>query len=80
MDWQAFSLSLKLAGWTTLILLVTGLLIARALAWRHFPGKSVIEAVIALPLVLPPTVLGLSQTARMRLVSLVASPPRPQHT
>jgi molybdate transport system permease protein len=58
MDWQAFSLSLKLAGWTTLILLVTGLLIARALAWRRFPGKSVVEAVVALPLVLPPTVLG----------------------
>jgi molybdate transport system permease protein len=58
MDWQAFSLSLELAGWTTLILLITGLLLARTLAWHHFSGKNVIEAVVALPLVLPPTVLG----------------------
>ncbi len=58
MDWQAFVLSLKLAAWTTAILFVVGLLIARALAWRNFPGKSLIEAIVALPLVLPPTVLG----------------------
>lgn len=58
MDWQAFVLSLKLSFWTTLILFGVGLLIARALAWRCFPGKSLIEALVALPLVLPPTVLG----------------------
>jgi molybdate transport system permease protein len=58
MDWQAFLLSLELAGWTTVILFGVGLLIARTLAWRSLPGQSVIEAVIALPLVLPPTVLG----------------------
>ena len=58
MDWQAFLLSLKLSAWTTLILFIVGLIIARALAWRRFPGKSLIEAVVALPLVLPPTVLG----------------------
>ena len=58
MDWQAFLLSLKLSAWTTLILFFVGLIIARVLAWRRFPGKSLIEAVVALPLVLPPTVLG----------------------
>ena len=58
MDWSAFTLSLNLAAWTTLILLVVGLSIARALAWRRFSGKSAIEALVALPLVLPPTVLG----------------------
>ena len=58
MDWQAFLLSLKLSFWTTLILFGVGLLIAHTLAWRRFPGKSLIEALVALPLVLPPTVLG----------------------
>lgn len=58
MDWQAFTLSLELSAWTTAILFGLGLVTARALAWRAFPGKSLIEAVVALPLVLPPTVLG----------------------
>jgi molybdate transport system permease protein len=58
MDWPALLLSLKLAFWTTLILLPVGLLIARILAWRRFAAKGLVEALIALPLVLPPTVLG----------------------
>jgi len=58
MDWTAFYLSLQLSAYTVGILLVLGLLISRGLAWRHFPGKSLLEAIIALPLVLPPTVLG----------------------
>lgn len=58
MDWTAFKLSLWLSLCTTVILLIIGLVVARALAWRHFPGKSLIEAVVALPLILPPTVLG----------------------
>jgi molybdate transport system permease protein len=58
MDWTAFKLSLLLSIWTTVILLIIGLIVSRALAWRHFPGKSLIEAVVALPLILPPTVLG----------------------
>jgi molybdate transport system permease protein len=57
-DWSAFLLSIELSFWTTLILLVLGLGIARGLAWQQFWGKPVVEAVIALPLVLPPTVLG----------------------
>lgn len=58
MDWLALRLSLLLSLATTLILLMLGLLVARALAWRRFPGRSVVEAVVAVPLVLPPTVLG----------------------
>lgn len=58
MDWQALTLSLRLAGLTSLILLLLGLPLARLLAWQRFPGKSLLEAFITLPLVLPPTVLG----------------------
>ncbi len=58
MDWGALILSLQLAGWTTLLLLFVALFISWNLAWRVFPGRHLIEAVVALPLVLPPTVLG----------------------
>ena len=58
MDWTALTLSLQLALATTLVLLPLAVLLARPLAWRSFPGKSVVEALVALPLVLPPTVLG----------------------
>lgn len=58
MDWTAFGLSLKLAAWTVAVLLPLGLLAARALAFRVRRGKSLLEALVAVPLVLPPTVLG----------------------
>ena len=58
MDWTALALSLRLAAWTIVILLPLGIVAARALAWRRFPGKAFVEALIAMPLVLPPTVLG----------------------
>jgi len=58
MDWTALRLSLALALWTTAVLLPLAILIARALAWRRFRGQGFVEALIALPLVLPPTVLG----------------------
>ncbi len=58
MDWQALTLSLKLAAATVLVLLPVGILIARVLAWRRFTGRRLTEAALALPLVLPPTVLG----------------------
>lgn len=48
----------KLAGWTTIILFVIGFPIAYLLAYRRFPLKSVVEALISMPMVLPPTVLG----------------------
>jgi molybdate transport system permease protein len=58
MDWQAFRLSIELALCTVLVLLPAGVLAARALAWRRFRGRNLVEALVAVPLVLPPTVLG----------------------
>lgn len=58
MDWTAFLLSVKLAAWTIVILLPLGVIVARHLAWRRYAGKPFVEAAMALPLVLPPTVLG----------------------
>ena len=48
----------KLAGWTTVILLLIGFPIAYLLAYRRFPLKVLVEALISMPMVLPPTVLG----------------------
>jgi molybdate transport system permease protein len=58
MDWSALALSLRLGALTVLILLPLGILIGRLLAFRRFRGKGFAEALLALPLVLPPTVLG----------------------
>ncbi len=58
LDWQALQLSLSLALVTTVLLLVLGTPLAWWLAKSRKKRKSVVEAVIALPLVLPPTVLG----------------------
>jgi molybdate transport system permease protein len=58
MDWTAVALSLRLAALTTLILCVVGLPLAYWLAVSRRRWKFLVEAVVALPLVLPPTVLG----------------------
>ncbi len=58
MDWSAITLSLRLATATTMILLVVGLPLAGWLALSHRQGRWVVDALVALPLVLPPTVLG----------------------
>jgi len=58
MDWQALALSLQLAVITAAIMLPLSVWAGRALAWRRFAGKAWVEALVALPLVLPPTVLG----------------------
>lgn len=58
MDWTALSVSLRLAGLTCLFLLPVGIWLGRTLARAQFRGKGLCEALIALPLVLPPTVLG----------------------
>lgn len=58
MDLQALRLSLLLATLTALSLLVLGLPLSHWLASARFKGKAVVEAVLSLPLVLPPTVLG----------------------
>jgi molybdate transport system permease protein len=58
MDWPALRLSLELALWTMVVLLPVGIWLGRLFAWRRFRGKALLEAALALPLVLPPTVLG----------------------
>jgi molybdate transport system permease protein len=57
-DWTAIALSLRLAAIVCAVLLVLGLPIAYWLAFSTWRGKFLVEAVVALPLVLPPTVLG----------------------
>ena len=58
MNWQAFALTLKLAVLVTAILLVIGLPIAYWTTYSRWRWKFLVEAVVAMPLVLPPTVLG----------------------
>jgi molybdate transport system permease protein len=58
MDFEAFALSLRLGAATVLVLLPVGILLGRLLAYRNFPARGFVEAGLALPLVLPPTVLG----------------------
>jgi molybdate transport system permease protein len=58
LDWTSLWLSLRLAAWTVLILLPVAILMGRLLAYRDFPLKRLVEAMIMLPLVLPPTVFG----------------------
>ncbi|MDO8250053.1 MAG: molybdate ABC transporter permease subunit [Rhodoferax sp.] len=70
MDWTALTLSLQLASATLVLLLPLGLALGRWLAYTEFRGKAWIEALVVLPLVLPPTVLGY-----YLLVSLGASSP-----
>lgn len=58
MDLTALWLSLRLALATVLLLAPLGILVGRWLAYSDFRGKALVEALVALPLVLPPTVLG----------------------
>lgn len=51
-------LSFKTAGIATIIVFITGVVLARLIARNDFPGKGIVEAIILLPLVLPPTVVG----------------------
>lgn len=57
-DWQAAALSLRLAMSAVALLLPLGMALAWPLAFGRFKGKSVLEALLLLPLVLPPTVVG----------------------
>ena len=58
MEWTALILSLQLGAATLALLLPASIVLGRTLAVRRFPGKGLVEALVALPLVLPPTVLG----------------------
>lgn len=58
MDWTAVVLSLKVAGWATLINLVIGVGLGAAFARWRFPGRALLDTLFTLPMVMPPTVLG----------------------
>ena len=58
MDWSALKLSLELSLWTLLLLLPASIFLGRWLATSQFRGHSLLQGLLALPLVLPPTVLG----------------------
>ncbi|MGH7209402.1 MAG: molybdate ABC transporter permease subunit, partial [Nitrospiraceae bacterium] len=58
MNWVAIGLTLKLASLTALVLVVIGLPLAYWLSFSRWRWKFLVESVVALPLVLPPTVLG----------------------
>jgi molybdate transport system permease protein len=57
-DWSALVLSFELGAATTLVLAPLGIWLGRLLAFREFRAKGFVEALVALPLLLPPTVLG----------------------
>ena len=58
MDWTALRISLWLGVGTIVILLPLGVWFGRLLAIHDFRGKLVVESLVTVPLVLPPTVLG----------------------
>lgn len=58
MDWTALALSLRLGLFTVVCLLPVGIVLGRFLAYRRFRGRRLLEALVLLPLVLPPTVIG----------------------
>jgi len=57
-DWQAFCLTLQLGIIVSALLLLLGLPIAWWIAFSHWRWKFLVEALVAMPIVLPPTVLG----------------------
>lgn len=57
-DWFPLFLSLRVAAIATVLVVAVGTALAYLLSHRNFPGKNLLDSVITLPLVLPPTVLG----------------------
>ena len=58
MDWQAFWLTMRLAFSVTALLLIIGFPLAYLIAFSKWRWKFLVEAIVGLPIVLPPTVLG----------------------
>ncbi|MBL8702094.1 MAG: molybdate ABC transporter permease subunit [Alphaproteobacteria bacterium] len=82
MDVTALRLSVVLAAATVAALVPLAMIVGRVLAFRRFRGRRVVEAALALPLVLPPTVLGFYLLAAFapdgtlgRMLAAVAIPP-----
>ena len=56
--WVALALSLKVAGLATLVTMVLGITVGFLLARANIPGRNLLDTILTLPMVLPPTVLG----------------------
>lgn len=56
--WTALFLSLKVAGWATALNLIAGIGVGYLLARARFPGRDLLDTLLTLPMVMPPTVLG----------------------
>lgn len=56
--WTALLLSLKVATWATAVTLVVGVAVGFLLARARFPGRELLDTLLTLPMVMPPTVLG----------------------
>lgn len=56
--WVALGLSLKVAGWATALNIVLGVGVGFFLARTRFPGRDLLDTLLTLPMVMPPTVLG----------------------
>jgi molybdate transport system permease protein len=56
--WVALLLTLKVAGWATALNLILGVGVGYAMARLRFAGRDLLDAVLTLPMVMPPTVLG----------------------
>jgi molybdate transport system permease protein len=57
-EWQAIGLSLQVAIWCTIAVLIPAIATAWLLARVNFPGKLLVDALVHLPLVIPPVVTG----------------------
>lgn len=57
-EWTAVTLSLRVAVWCTIVVMPPAILVAWLLARTEFPGKVLVDALVHLPLVIPPVVTG----------------------
>ena len=80
-EWQAVALSLRVAFWATVVSLPIGIFVAYALSRWDFPGKTLLNGLVHLPLVLPPVVTGFllliafgPQAAMGRLLAEIGAP------
>ena len=58
-EWQIVGFTLRIAALSTLCILPPGIALAWVMARRHWPGKSLVETLVSLPLVIPPVATGL---------------------
>ena len=65
MNWEAFWLTVRLATIVSFVLLAIGIPVAYWLTYSRWRWKFLVEAAVALPLILPPTVLGFMYWSRL---------------